>query len=194
MTYLIVPGIGGSGPDHWQTLWEGDLDASIRIEPSSWDEPRLDDWLAALDRASARAGSGAVVIAHSMGCLVAGEWLAASPGRASAALLVAPPDPDGPRYPDEASEFARIGRHRLDLPALVVASDDDPYGSAAYAVGLAEVWGARFTSVGAHGHLNATSRLGAWPEGRRLLDELVASRAQAAPLSTQPTSEIQPKS
>ncbi|MGI9823807.1 RBBP9/YdeN family alpha/beta hydrolase [Agromyces sp. Marseille-Q5079] len=175
MTHLILPGIGGSGPDHWQTQWERILPASVRIAPSSWDRPRLDDWLAAVDRASVEAGPDTVIVAHSMGCLVAGEWLARNPGRASAVLLVAPPDPDGERYPDEASEFARIGRHPLGLPSLVIASDDDPYGSVAYAAGLAEVWGARFTSVGAHGHLNATSGLGTWPEGLQLLDELVGA-------------------
>ena len=174
MTHLIVPGIGGSGPTHWQTQWELDLPNSIRIAPSSWDEPRLDDWLAALDRASAEAGPDAVIVAHSMGCLVAAEWLGRNPGGASAVLLVAPPDPDGERYPDQASEFARIGRHRLDLPALVVASEDDPYGSPRFAAALAETWGARFTSVGALGHINAASDLGPWADGRRLLDELVA--------------------
>ncbi|GAA1834357.1 RBBP9/YdeN family alpha/beta hydrolase [Agromyces salentinus] len=173
MTHLILPGIGGSGPEHWQTQWERELPGSIRIAPSSWDEPRLDDWLAAVDRASAVAGDDTVIVAHSMGCLVAGEWLARNPGRASAVLLVAPPDPDGERYPDAASEFARIGRHPLDVPALVVVSEDDPYGGVAYAAGLAEVWGARLVSVGAHGHLNADSALGGWPEGRQLLEGLV---------------------
>jgi predicted alpha/beta hydrolase family esterase len=180
MTHLIVPGIGGSGPAHWQTSWQRELPGSIRIAPSSWDEPRLDDWLLALDVASAVAGPDAVIVAHSMGCLAAAEWLGRNPGRASAALLVAPPDPDGERYPDEASEFARIGRHPLGVPALVVASEDDPYGRAEYAAALGEVWGARFASVGAFGHLNAESGLGDWPEGRRLLDDLVADARHPA--------------
>ena len=45
MHLVIIPGIGGSGPTHWQTLWESD--GSTRIAPSSWDEPDLADWLAA---------------------------------------------------------------------------------------------------------------------------------------------------
>ena len=180
MTHLIVPGIGGSGPAHWQTLWEQDLDESVRIAPSSWDEPRLDDWLAALDRASAEAGADAVIVAHSMGCLVVAEWLSRNPGRASAVLLVAPPDPDGERYPDEASEFTRIGGHPLGPPTLVVASDDDPYGSRAYAVAFADGLGAGFVSVGPMGHLNAASGLGEWAGGRELLDDLVALARRTA--------------
>lgn len=180
MTHLIVPGIGGSGPTHWQTLWERDLDPSVRIDPASWNEPHLDDWLAALDRASVAAGPAPVIVAHSMGCLVAAEWLLRHPGGASAVLLVAPPDPDGERYPDAASEFARIGRHPLGLPALVVASEDDPYGSRAYAAALAETWGAGFVSVGPLGHINADSGLGEWQEGRELLDDLVAVAERAA--------------
>ncbi|MCD2442718.1 alpha/beta hydrolase [Agromyces sp. SYSU K20354] len=179
MTHLIVPGIGGSGPAHWQTLWERDLSA-VRIDPSSWEEPRLDDWLAALDRASDEVGPGAVIIAHSMGCLAAAEWVALDPSRASAVLLVAPPDPDGPRYPVEAFEFARIGRHPLAPPTLVVASEDDPYGTRAYAAALAETWGAGFVSVGPLGHINADSGIGAWPEGRELLDDLVAVARRVA--------------
>ncbi|MET4157608.1 alpha/beta hydrolase [Agromyces sp. PvR057] len=181
MTHLIVPGIGGSGPTHWQTRWERDLGASVRIAPSSWDEPRLDDWLAALDRASAEAGADAVIVAHSMGCLVVAEWLPRNPGRASAVLFVAPPDPDGERYPDQASEFARIGGGPLGLPALVVASDDDPYGSRAYAAGFAERVGAGFVSVGPLGHINAASDLGEWHEGRELLDDLVALAQRTRP-------------
>ncbi|MFF2372739.1 RBBP9/YdeN family alpha/beta hydrolase [Agromyces sp. NPDC058110] len=180
MTHLIVPGIGGSGPAHWQTLWQQDLGDAVRIAPSSWDEPRLDDWLAALDRASGEAGPDAVVVAHSMGCLVAAEWLSRTPDRATAVLLVAPPDPDGAAYPAEALEFARIGRHPLGLPALVVASDDDPYGSRAYAAGFAEAVSAGFVSVGPLGHINAASGLGEWAEGRELLDDLVAVARRAA--------------
>ncbi|GAA1948202.1 RBBP9/YdeN family alpha/beta hydrolase [Agromyces allii] len=173
MTHLIVPGIGGSGPTHWQTLWERDLEQSVRIAPTSWDEPRLDDWLAALDRASESAGPDAVIVAHSLGCLAVAEWLARNPGGASAVLLVAPPDPDGEHYPEQAREFARDGVRPLGLPALVVASDDDPYGSRAFAAELAERLGAGFVSVGPLGHINAASDLGDWQEGRELLDDLV---------------------
>lgn len=50
--FVMVPGIGGSGPEHWQSHWESLYPNTLRIEPNSWDEPDLADWFAALDRAS----------------------------------------------------------------------------------------------------------------------------------------------
>ena len=43
---LIVPGLGGSGPDHWQTRWESKLSTARRIEQADWDRPILADWTA----------------------------------------------------------------------------------------------------------------------------------------------------
>jgi predicted alpha/beta hydrolase family esterase len=34
---LIVPGLGGSGPDHWQTRWEQKLSTARRVEQSDWE-------------------------------------------------------------------------------------------------------------------------------------------------------------
>lgn len=53
---IILPGINGSGPDHWQTKWEADLgERATRMAPTSSDELDIDDWCAALDEA---AGAG----------------------------------------------------------------------------------------------------------------------------------------
>lgn len=84
MHYVIVPGINGSGRDHWQTHWQDVWGpAATRIGPSSWDAPDLADWHRALDRATRRHGPSAVVLlAHSLGCLAAASWLAARAGRA----------------------------------------------------------------------------------------------------------------
>ncbi|WP_312304034.1 alpha/beta hydrolase, partial [Pulveribacter sp.] len=35
-------------------------------------------------------------------------------------------------------------------------------------------WGARCVDMGAHGHLNAASGLGLWPQGHALLHSLMA--------------------
>ena len=49
MHHLIVPGISGSGDEHWQTLWQDAWgSAASRISPSSWDNPDLGDWCRAL--------------------------------------------------------------------------------------------------------------------------------------------------
>jgi len=46
--------------------------------------------------------------------------------------------------------------------------------SIARARALAVAWGADFVDAGALGHINAESRLGDWPAGRRALDALLA--------------------
>ena len=62
---VIVPGIGNSGPDHWQSHWETAFPGAARIAPASWDAPDLADWTAALDSAIANAGAPPFVIGHS---------------------------------------------------------------------------------------------------------------------------------
>jgi uncharacterized protein len=34
---LVIPGLGGSGPEHWQTRWEGRLSTARRVEQDDWD-------------------------------------------------------------------------------------------------------------------------------------------------------------
>ncbi|MFF5139723.1 RBBP9/YdeN family alpha/beta hydrolase [Streptomyces sp. NPDC013157] len=178
VAYVIIPGIDGSDDRHWQSRWEQAWgDAAVRIAPGSWTRPDLRDWVAAVqaahDVAVARDGRVALV-AHSLGCWAAAEWLArARPGRVPA-FLAAPPDPRGPAFPGAAAPtFLELTARPLPGPALVVASDDDPYGGAAASAALAAGWGARRHSVGTHGHLNSASGLGDWPAGRELLDTLV---------------------
>jgi uncharacterized protein len=174
MRFVTVPGIDGSGAEHWQSLWEPDLGA-VRIRPASWSEPDEADWLRALDEALAEsAPQPVVVIAHSLGCLLTATRLAAGPSSIAAALLVAPPDASGPTFPAAASSF-RTPRVPLPVPTLVVASLDDPYASISASEAMADAWAARLVTIGAGGHINAASGLGSWPEGRQLLADLLAT-------------------
>ncbi|MRG59747.1 serine hydrolase family protein [Agromyces sp. CFH 90414] len=173
MIGVVVPGIDGSGPEHWQTLWEQGDSGLARFAPSSWEAPERDDWRLALAAAVSAAGPRAIVIAHSLGCLAAVDVLL-DRLPAGGAFLVAPPDVDGPAYPDAAASFRGIRPAPLAVPAIVVASDDDPFSSPAATARFAGAIGASVVSVGAHGHLNAASGLGDWPEGRRLLAAFAA--------------------
>ena len=42
---LIVPGLTGSGPDHWQTRWQERLKTARRVEQDDWDRPQRAAWL-----------------------------------------------------------------------------------------------------------------------------------------------------
>ena len=115
-----------------------------------------------------------VLVAHSLGCLLVAHWAAASAnGHIHGALLVAVPDPEGPSFPKEASGFSPLPVRPLGFPSVVVASADDPYGSAEHAARCAAAWGSRLVEVGAAGHINSASGLGAWSDGFALLRQLL---------------------
>lgn len=174
--FITLPGIGGSGSQHWQTLWEQDNGRWRRFSPSSWDAPRLDDWCAALERAVAQADAPPILVAHSLACLLVAHWSARSTAPVAGALLVAVPDPDSAQFPSvEAASFVDAPQQALRFPSMVVASSNDPYGSLAYQRDRAAAWGSRFANIGAYGHINAASGVGAWPAGRQLLDGLVSA-------------------
>ena len=89
-------------------------------------------------------------------------------------MLVAPPDPAGATFAPDLAAFRAVPTGRLPFRTLVVASTDDPYGTADFAQRMAKGWGAGFVSVGAQGHINAESGLGDWPDGRNLLTAFCA--------------------
>jgi hypothetical protein len=166
---LLVPGLGNSGPEHWQSLWEIRT-GYLRVEQRDWDTPVLSDWLAGLDSAARNAGGPIVLVAHSLGCALVAHW--ASSGRADVrgALLVAPADVDSDLHtPAEVRSFAPMPLEPLPFAATVVASRTDPYVSFQRAEQFARAWRATFVDAGRLGHLNADSGLGEWPEGQRLI-------------------------
>ncbi len=70
VTTLIVPGIGNSGPKHWQTLWERQHSDWRRVQQRDWDRPICEEWVRRLDDAIRPLSTPPVLIAHSLGCLV----------------------------------------------------------------------------------------------------------------------------
>lgn len=170
---LIVPGLRGSGRDHWQTWLEGQLPGAQRVQQTDWDAPDLLRWSIAVANHIGRLDAPVVLIAHSFGALAAAlagtvrsEWI-------EAALLVAPADP----AKFGAARF--LPREPLPFPSMVVASTNDPWVNHEVARGWARRWNSRFVSVGALGHINTESGHGPWPQGLELLDELLgAARPQ----------------
>lgn len=177
---IILPGIGGSADEHWQTIWEGKDPRMRRFRPRDWDQPDIGDWLAALEREVADSAAPPLVVAHSLACLLVPRWAVTTSFKLRGALLVAVPDPRSAAFPAEASDFSDPPRESLPFPSILVASSNDPFGSRDYAAGRAAQWGSRLVEIGAAGHINAGSGLGAWPEGRVLLETL--ERETAYPL------------
>lgn len=174
--FLLLPGLGNSGVDHWQSYWSMAFPNASRVLQDEWERPRRDDWLRRLDRCVADGRRPAVLIGHSLGTALAVHWLASRPpGRIKAALLVAPSDVESPTHtPDGVRDFAPLPQCRLPVPATVVASSNDPYVDLARAKTFAENWGTDFYDAGELGHINGAARLGLWPQGLLILGQLLA--------------------
>jgi predicted alpha/beta hydrolase family esterase len=170
---LILPGLGGSGPAHWQTLWEQQY-GYTRVHQDDWDRPNRDAWLARLQAVVDEQTAPVVLAAHSLGAILTVHFAArARPGQIAGALLVAPADVEDCRCtPDETRSFAPVPQQRLGFPATLVASRDDPYVAFERATQFARAWGAELHDAGAVGHINADSGLGSWTAGQRLLEAL----------------------
>ena len=170
---LVLPGVYGSGPGHWQSRWEAANPAYLRVMQRDWDHPVCEEWMQELERTVAQSGANTVLAAHSLGCLLTAHWAARTRLRIKAALLVAVPDPATACFPAQAIGFSGAPRQRLPFDSVVVASSNDPYASLAYAQTCATAWGSRFVSIGAAGHINADSGLGNWEAGHELLRALM---------------------
>jgi len=174
-SFLILHGLQGSGPDHWQSWLARRLrEHGSRVSYPELPEPnapRLDSWLEALDR-ELRDPADVVVVCHSLACVL---WLQhghrALPARPVArVLLVAPPSPSvelpGARgfFPlsVEPGEVARAAGS-----TLIVWSDDDPYCPEGAERLYAEPLELRSCKLAGRGHINPDAGFGPWPAAER---------------------------
>ena len=175
MSFLILHGLYGSGPGHWQTWLAGRLRERGSLvsypELPEPDAPRLDRWLEALDSELALQRDGLVVLCHSLACVL---WLQyahrGGAQRAERVLLVAPPSPSvklpGAQgffplsvEPEEAARAAGSTR--------IVATDNDPYCPEGAEQLYGEPLALPVCLVRGGGHINTDAGYGPWPEVER---------------------------
>jgi serine hydrolase len=191
---LIIPGLGGSGPGHWQTLWQRDEPRCRRVVQRDWDEPSLAEWLAALDGQVADLAGPVVLVAHSLACALVAHWAREARPNVAAALLVSPSDVDSPAHtPQSVRVFSPLPLARLPFASIVVYSRNDPYVDPARAAHFARCWGSRAVDAGMAGHINTDSGHGPWPEGRAILGELIATMPLAAANALSPPTPTLPR-
>ncbi len=164
---LLVPGLGNSGPDHWQSRWEEKLSTARRIEQADWERPSLADWTARIVDGARQAQRPVVFIAHSLGALALAH---AAPALADVdvrgAFLVAPPSARALLMLEEVDRaFAQVPRDPLPFPSVLVASRNDDFASFDETADLALAWGSALADAGESGHVNSASGHGPWPEG-----------------------------
>src|SRR5690554_5361163 len=162
---LILPGLGNSGPGHWQVRWAERMRTAAIVEQADWDEPDLDDWVATIDQACRLTTRPVVLIAHSLSVTAVAHAAPRLPDNVSGAFLVAPTDVElSPAAPEEVHGFRPIPRDPFPFPSMLVASSNDPYVSLERAVEFANCWGSDFHQAGEAGHINLESGHGPWPE------------------------------
>jgi hypothetical protein len=154
---LLVPGLRGSGPDHWQTLWESSSPSFRRVLQHDWLWPRLPDWSAAIEDVIRAEQHALFIVAHGSGCLATLARLAQRSADVLGVLLVAPRRPE---------EFG-FTPPKLDIPAIVVASRNDAWLGFDEGKQLAHAINASLVDAGDLGHID-----GDWPKGERVLQKL----------------------
>ena len=163
---LIIPGYTNSGPDHWQTRWQGRLSTARRVEQAQWSKPVRDEWVENVVQAINETERPVVLVAHSLGVPTAihAAKLAAKP--VAGGFFVAPPDVANPAIrPKHLMTFGPYPRDPLSFPSMTIASRNDPFCAFDVAEDIAGAWGSFFIDAGEAGHINADSGHGPWPEG-----------------------------
>ena len=159
---MIVPGLHGSGAEHWQSWLESEVAGAVRVVQDDWSVPDLDRWSDRVAATLAALGPGPhVVVAHSFGCLAAVRATLRHPTLDIARLLLV-----APAEPTRFDVAHALPQTRLALPSCVVASDNDPWMTATQAHAWALRWGSDWINLGNAGHVNVESGYGPFPLAR----------------------------
>jgi predicted alpha/beta hydrolase family esterase len=170
---LILHGLGGSGPDHWQSWLARRIRA--REMPVSYpelpdpDRPSLRTWLEVARAAAEASGSESTVVCHSLASLL---WihLAHRSNRrlADRVLLVAPPSEAAVLA--EAAEFApgpldpvSIAGAARDTRLVCAPRGEDPYCPEGARTLYGPPLNLPVDEIPGGAHLNTDAGYGAWP-------------------------------
>jgi predicted alpha/beta hydrolase family esterase len=176
---LVLHGLTGSGPGHWQSWLAGELanrGATVDIPRlTDPDHPVLDVWLTELRQHLELAPRDAerVVVTHSCGGLLWLHHAAALTDRHAdhllrfdRALLVSLPGPQW-RHPDVHGflpvPLNAAGMRRASAETRLVAGSGDPYCTLVEAESYGRVLGLELDIIPGGGHLNTDSGYGPWP-------------------------------
>jgi predicted alpha/beta hydrolase family esterase len=171
-TILLIPGIGNSGLQHWQTIW-GRRYGFARVKQQEWETPACADWVETLNGYIEQYDpSNLILVAHSAACVVLFHWVEQYNITVKAALLVAPADADAPTFPPGATGFSPVPLIKLPFPSIVVASTNDHFVTLERAQQFADAWGSEFVNIGDAGHIYVGSGYVDWDAGLNILKKL----------------------
>ncbi len=164
--FVLVPGLYDSGPEHWQGRWQTRYPFWKRISQKTWNNPDIELWIGAIRRLLALQHSPAILVGHSFGALASCCLAVERTHSIAGLMLVAPAEPV--RFELEY----RVPERPLGVPAVVVASHDDPLMRFSRALHWSEMWGAEVVDLGEAGHINAEAGFGPWLYGLQILWQL----------------------
>ena len=169
---VIVPGVGGSEHDHWQSWLQRQLKSCSRVQQQDWNKPVLHAWVEQFVKTVQAIQEPIQIVAHSFGCLTTVAALAQHPElnqKIKNLVLVAPANPA--RFGDTG--FARESQNdyqqyfhqlKLQVPTQMIISENDPWLNFQDALQLAKAWKIRPKNLGQVGHINVASGFGPFPE------------------------------
>lgn len=169
---VIVPGVGGSEHDHWQSWLQRQLKSCSRVQQQDWNKPVLHAWVEQFVKTVQAIQEPIQIVAHSFGCLTTVAALAQHPElnqNIKNLVLVAPANPA--RFGDAG--FARESQNdyqqyfhqlKLQAPTQMIISENDPWLNFQDALQLAKAWKIRPKNLGQVGHINVASGFGPFPE------------------------------
>ena len=181
---LTLPGRFGSGPDHWQSIWEAERDNCSRVELGMWNAPQRNYWVNKINHAVRRYDRPVIIAAHGLACVALAWWATLESPQwqewIAGALLVAPTEAAIDEPDVDLESFGPTPRSLLPFPSIVVASQNDPKVPFERAKKLARDWGSSFENAGELGHINAGSDLGSWEIGQQFLSSLVGNASRSS--------------
>lgn len=187
---LTVPGLNGSGCEHWQTWAEREIPNCRRVTGIDFHRPVIAAWADAI-RQDVKSCSGSVILlAHSFGCLASVMAVADQEVKVCAVVLVAPASPvrfgasgllseAEINHGSPPSLLACMPDQPLNTAGLMIASNNDPWLSVDQAVHWSDLWGLRLQVLNNAGHINVDSGFGRWQAVHRLIADL---REELSPL------------
>lgn len=172
MHTVIVPGVGGSDFNHWQSWLQRQLVSCSRVQQHDWNHPVLKQWVDRFVTTVSAIDSPIQIVAHSFGCLTTVAALEQHPEltpKIKKLILVAPANPE--RFGDQGfarnshNDYSAYFHHiKLKIPTNMIISENDPWLSFEDAKALAQSWNISPINLGKVGHINVASGFSTFTE------------------------------
>lgn len=177
ITAFNIPGLNNSGPKHWQTTWESQVDWLRRVEMPEWKLADRRVWVKTLEHKILEATEPVYLLSHSLGTATIAHLPEIVWPKIRGAFMVAPPNLAAISVPSIVKDtYVPIPLKRFTFPSIVVSSSTDPYCSIECANEMALAWGSRFVNIGPAGHIG--SDLDGWPTGLAMFLEFVNQKGE----------------